>query len=294
MSTIRVRKRDDYFVADKTGFNETGLSWEARGLLAYLLSKPDDWKTRNKDLENQGPAGREKIARMLKELQEFGYMNRERHQDEEGKFRWETCIYENPTLNPEHSLENKETEGETIHGFTVNGSTVNGKPVYILKHDVLKHEEDQNTLPANAESETAKDTEQPKATANGNDTETELDTAVSAILEAWERLFPTKSQPRPTTYRKKIATRWKNPHFRENWLEAMELAAASPTCQRKSWFRFEFFVRNDENYQKCLDRWMSDFDAKLDNPHTNGRSSSITAPAEMEWESGPRFVTADN
>ena len=83
------------------------------------------------------------------------------------------------------------------------------------------------------------------------------DTAVTEMLAAWGRLFPNKSQPRPVTYRSKIKTRMKSPDFQEHWLVAMERAANSPTCQNESWFQFEFFVRNDENWRKCHRQWMA-------------------------------------
>lgn len=42
---IRVKKRPSNFVMmDKTFLEDDRLSYKAKGLLAYLLSKPDDWK----------------------------------------------------------------------------------------------------------------------------------------------------------------------------------------------------------------------------------------------------------
>jgi hypothetical protein len=94
---IRTVKDKGYFVASNTPFNDKRLSWEARGVLAYLLSKPDGWITRNGDLLKNGPAGERKIGRILKELQALGYMTRERvHED--GRFDWVTCVYESPQI----------------------------------------------------------------------------------------------------------------------------------------------------------------------------------------------------
>jgi hypothetical protein len=77
------------------------------------------------------------------------------------------------------------------------------------------------------------------------------------VLQYWKEKFPSKPQPRAGTYRAQIVTRFKSVHFRENWRAALDRAAQSRTCQRESWFNFEFFIRNDKNYQKMLDRWMS-------------------------------------
>lgn len=92
---------------------------------------------------------------------------------------------------------------------------------------------------------------------------------ILTILSEWEKLFPNKPQPKPATYKSKIEARWKNPHFRENWQLALQRASESPSLQKDSWFNFGFFIRNDENYQKMLDRWMQwkDDQAKNGNSH---------------------------
>jgi DnaD/phage-associated family protein len=103
MTTIRVKKDARYFAASNEPFNDKRLSWEARGLMGYLLSKPDSWEVRSADLEEQGPAGSRKIKRMLAELRLHGYMNRIRTKLPDGKFEWTTEVYESPAQNPNPS-----------------------------------------------------------------------------------------------------------------------------------------------------------------------------------------------
>lgn len=100
MSIIRVKKDAKYFTASNEPFNDKRLSWESRGLMGYLLSKPNNWKTRLIDLKNQGPAKDRKIERMLAELRMRGYMNRIRVKLESGQFDWITDVYESPSQNP--------------------------------------------------------------------------------------------------------------------------------------------------------------------------------------------------
>jgi DnaD/phage-associated family protein len=103
MSIIRVRKDAKYFSASNEPFNDVRLSWESRGLMGYLLSKPNNWQVRQKDLEKQGPAGSRKVKRMLAELRLYGYMNRIRTKMEDGKFDWTTEVFESPSQNPRPS-----------------------------------------------------------------------------------------------------------------------------------------------------------------------------------------------
>lgn len=100
MSIIRVKKNKDYFAASNEPFNDTSLSWEARGMMGYLLSKPDDWELRLSDLINKGPAGAKKIRGILKELEEHGYLERYKFRGEDGRFVWVSVVYENSTILP--------------------------------------------------------------------------------------------------------------------------------------------------------------------------------------------------
>jgi len=42
MAIFRVHK-ENYVMLDKGFLNDTRLSWKAKGLLAYMLSLPNDW-----------------------------------------------------------------------------------------------------------------------------------------------------------------------------------------------------------------------------------------------------------
>ena len=103
MSIIRVKKDANYFAASNEPFNDERLSWEARGLMGYLLSKPNDWKVSQRDIANKGQAGERKVKRMLAELRKAGYMNRIRVTLEHNKFDWITEVYESPSQNPHPS-----------------------------------------------------------------------------------------------------------------------------------------------------------------------------------------------
>jgi hypothetical protein len=69
-------KRNPYTSVRRATFEDRGLSWEARGLLAYLLVKPDDWEIQVADLIDASPGGRDKVYRILNELEAHGYVER--------------------------------------------------------------------------------------------------------------------------------------------------------------------------------------------------------------------------
>ncbi len=83
---IRVSKRDSWVVLDKYFLDDDArLSFQAKGLLAYLLAKPDDWSVYVSDLVNRASDGRKAIYSMLKELEAHGYLSREFDRDSRGK-----------------------------------------------------------------------------------------------------------------------------------------------------------------------------------------------------------------
>ena len=41
---VRAARRHRFVIIDQRAIEDTRLSWAARGLLGYLLSRPDDWR----------------------------------------------------------------------------------------------------------------------------------------------------------------------------------------------------------------------------------------------------------
>lgn len=78
-STIRRAKKDadnPYKAMRRATFEDSRLSWEARGVLAYILVKPDNWKINVANLVNQAPGGRDRVYRIINELIDCGYVQR--------------------------------------------------------------------------------------------------------------------------------------------------------------------------------------------------------------------------
>ena len=95
---VRVERGPEYRYATLAAdaMEDCRLSWEARGMLAYLLSKPDSWQVRIGHLVGQAPASKEKVQRILAELERCGYLERRRERDARGRFVWLSIVYERP------------------------------------------------------------------------------------------------------------------------------------------------------------------------------------------------------
>lgn len=84
---IRAPRRDRFVIIEQQAIEDERLSWAARGLLGYLLSRPDDWKVLVNDLRKRGDLGRDGIYKLLKELRTIGYARYVRLRDRHGRIR---------------------------------------------------------------------------------------------------------------------------------------------------------------------------------------------------------------
>lgn len=113
------KKTDNYVVLDKRFLNDKDLSWQAKGMLTYMLSLPNDWKFSLSDLKNRSRNGRDATDAIIKELQQAKYIRKEQKRKSGGQFGnssfivYETPFTENPlTENPD--TENPITENPIL------------------------------------------------------------------------------------------------------------------------------------------------------------------------------------
>lgn len=91
MSIIRApRPESNFYLLDKSIIEDGRLSWAARGLLVYLLGKPDHWQVsvahlRKETAGSSKPTGRDGVYALLEELIQAGYIIREQARREDGK-----------------------------------------------------------------------------------------------------------------------------------------------------------------------------------------------------------------
>lgn len=149
MAIIRIQKRvRPYVQIDKTALEDERLSFKAKGLLCYLLSRPDNWNVRVDHLATVSNDGATAVKSALRELRKAGYckLRRKMMTDESGASRLsgsEYLVYEtpesketrlsgNPTVRkPDH----RETYLHNKNEHTNNDLTNNDKvrPIDFLK-----------------------------------------------------------------------------------------------------------------------------------------------------------------
>lgn len=119
MAIIRVAKQPNQFsIIDRTPAEDTRLSMKAKGIMFYLLTKPDNWTLNVKDLIKSSADGRDSIYSGLKELRELGYISMKKYQNTKGQFEIEYIVYENPI-----ELSTEEEVADTENPYTENPDT---------------------------------------------------------------------------------------------------------------------------------------------------------------------------
>ncbi len=107
MPIVRVQKnkKHPYLIMNKTGLDDKRLSIKSKGLLAFLLSKPDNWYITVKNLANSSSDSAYLISLAIKELVKFGYISKHRVRSSSGRYSfYDYIVYEKPVkLNSANS-----------------------------------------------------------------------------------------------------------------------------------------------------------------------------------------------
>lgn len=119
MTAIRsVRAAEGKFVQiSNAALQDERLSWQARGILAFVLSLPPEQHLTAGWLENQAPNGREAVRSALRELERFGYYRRDRKPGTaRGHWEWEQVLSDAPMSSQVAPCDGNPSDGEPSSG----------------------------------------------------------------------------------------------------------------------------------------------------------------------------------
>ena len=122
---MRIKKQyqKGFTTVDNVVLDDTNLSWKAKGLFVYLWSQSDEWDFYESEVVKHST---DKIASLksgLKELEQQGYLKRQRKRDDKGHLKEnEWILSDNPMLeNP--MLDNPTLENHTL--TNTNNNNIN-------------------------------------------------------------------------------------------------------------------------------------------------------------------------
>lgn len=113
MSIIRAKREHNYTVISNKVYDKNQLSWQAMGMLGYLLTKPDDWSVIVSELvnvtkETAKPTGKEGVYNILKELRDKGFIVVQKNSDGSTDY----TVYDEPLPNQGKPNQGKPNQAE--------------------------------------------------------------------------------------------------------------------------------------------------------------------------------------
>lgn len=128
MTTFRIFKESGNFVTvNKEFIHNNNLSWKAKGILLYLLSRPDDWQVYETELQKHAADGRDSLRTGIKELEQAGYIHRTRKRNEKGQLKeYEYQVFEKPTqIEKNHVVKSHVGKSNLGKSNTTNNNSTN-------------------------------------------------------------------------------------------------------------------------------------------------------------------------
>lgn len=114
-----IKKTKGFTVLANEILNRKDLSLKAKGLFAYLMSKPDNWHFSVNGAKSQNKDGTDSVRSGIKELEQKGYLIRKSKKNQLGQFTgYDYYIYDEP------HIVNPSTE-QPINGKSINGKQGN-------------------------------------------------------------------------------------------------------------------------------------------------------------------------
>lgn len=144
----------------KSAQDRDRLSYEAIGMLSYLLSKPDGWKIIVEDLKTD-KCGRDKVYRIFRELKAAGYLKRELtfgkgHRVTGGRYiisevpRFINQLTENTEAGTKSTKKSVQVTENPLPGFLVTGNPT----LYSTESESTESKESDTTYPFGLENTT--------------------------------------------------------------------------------------------------------------------------------------------
>lgn len=122
--------RDNFSIITNNIVNDDKISFGAKGVACYLLSKPENWKFYLSDIQRHSNEGLVKIKKYIKELEDIGFLFRDKVKNEKGQFiglEYKFNLNYEKTDNQKNRQSGKPTVGEPpiYNNTNINNTDIN-------------------------------------------------------------------------------------------------------------------------------------------------------------------------
>lgn len=108
---FKIARREDPFIQiDKAVYENEYISYKAKGILTYLMGRPEDWVIYETEIAKHTPEGIKSIRSGINELIKYGYVIKTTIRNKKGQFMAnEWLVYDIPTERPKTACRKKHT-----------------------------------------------------------------------------------------------------------------------------------------------------------------------------------------
>lgn len=207
MKTV-VKKKENFTTIHNNLILDESISWKAKGILIYMLSKPVGWKYKSSEIAKNATDGRDSVRNGLKELVENGYISRQKNSD--GSLTY--YIFEDKRQNNiKDYLQKSETENPKLENPKLDNPSLykrkntNNKRIIVIKEYIYKGEKFLETYsdfknmrknikkPMTERAEKILLTKLKKLTGENNE-ELAIKILEQSILNNWQDIYPLKEE----------------------------------------------------------------------------------------------------
>lgn len=143
MSVLKNRLKEKFVTIPKKIITDNQISFGAKIVYCYLVSKPNDWVIRNSDIMAELNISKDTIAKYFKELVVNGWIDRKRQVDSQNQFTglYDYVIYETPKVSEigkmpkSESFRNRENAEEITETISYSNNITNNNINNIIKKD---------------------------------------------------------------------------------------------------------------------------------------------------------------
>ena len=141
MAKLKILNR--YATIPNQLLNDKSISLKAKGMYAFIQSKPDDWDFSAEKISHQLKEGLPTVQSTLKELEQNGYLHRFRFQNKKGYWDVEYELFESSTMPNIYDNSKVYINPDKENLYTGNPNEENpniGKPLNISNQDFSNKE----------------------------------------------------------------------------------------------------------------------------------------------------------
>ena len=135
MPKLIKRDRDNYTNVSNIVVRDSRLSWKARGIFLYLWSQANEWQFYVGEIATHATDGESALRSGLKELEQYGYLERNHRHNDSGSFdgmNW--ILTDTPEQDSDHHAENRNDAEITQKAGKMSEKASYAKPIRCETH----------------------------------------------------------------------------------------------------------------------------------------------------------------